>query len=146
MSTLGVGVLVNTTHYIVFDMCASDPSHFVWRDQRGVVDYYMFVGRDFKELFIIKLRPIQRSQKLKTISPRFLLTDHRECVILSMLMGGSSSVVERKLPKLDIAGSIPVSRSIAWPLELSSNHRQGVRAAIVCGNCLWFLFVQFKDP
>ena len=26
---------------------------------------------------------------------------------------GSSSVVERKLPKLDVAGSIPVSRSIA---------------------------------
>jgi hypothetical protein len=27
-------------------------------------------------------------------------------------MGGSSSAVERQLPKLDVAGSIPVSRSI----------------------------------
>ena len=27
-------------------------------------------------------------------------------------MGGSSSVVERQLPKLNVAGSIPVSRSI----------------------------------
>lgn len=50
MSTLGVGVLVNTTHHIVFDMCKSDPSHFTWRDQRGVVDYYVFVGGDFKEI------------------------------------------------------------------------------------------------
>lgn len=50
MSTLGAGVLVNTTHHIVFDMCRSDPSHFTWRDRRGVVDYYVFVGGDFKEL------------------------------------------------------------------------------------------------
>jgi hypothetical protein len=27
-------------------------------------------------------------------------------------MSGSSSAVERQLPKLDVAGSIPVSRSI----------------------------------
>jgi hypothetical protein len=29
------------------------------------------------------------------------------------LSGGSSSVAERQLPKLNVAGSIPVSRSIA---------------------------------
>ena len=29
-----------------------------------------------------------------------------------MLKGGSSSAVERQLPKLDVTGSIPVSRSI----------------------------------
>ncbi len=29
-----------------------------------------------------------------------------------ILKGGSSSVVERQLPKLDVTGSIPVSRSI----------------------------------
>ena len=29
------------------------------------------------------------------------------------LFGGSSSAVERQLPKLDVAGSIPVSRSIS---------------------------------
>ena len=50
MSTLGTGVLVNTTHHIVFDMCQSDPSHFTWRDQRAVVDYYVFVGGDFKQI------------------------------------------------------------------------------------------------
>src|SRR5579884_2192182 len=34
-------------------------------------------------------------------------------VIMSLLadLGGSSSAVERQLPKLDVAGSIPVSRS-----------------------------------
>ena len=30
----------------------------------------------------------------------------------SVVLGGSSSAVERQLPKLDVAGSIPVSRSI----------------------------------
>ena len=30
---------------------------------------------------------------------------------LLILQGGSSSVVERQLPKLNVAGSIPVSRS-----------------------------------
>ena len=48
---------------------------------------------------------------------------------------GSSSGVERKLPKLDVAGSIPVSRSISFPvapfiranvpLETSLMHRLG---------------------
>jgi hypothetical protein len=28
-----------------------------------------------------------------------------------LALGGSSSAVERQLPKLDVAGSIPVSRS-----------------------------------
>jgi hypothetical protein len=30
---------------------------------------------------------------------------------LLLSLGGSSSVVERQLPKLNVAGSIPVSRS-----------------------------------
>ena len=30
------------------------------------------------------------------------------------VVGGSSSAVERQLPKLDVAGSIPVSRSILF--------------------------------
>lgn len=50
MSTRGVGVLVNTTHRIVFDMCAEDPNHFEWRDGRGTVDYYVFVAPTFPEL------------------------------------------------------------------------------------------------
>jgi alpha-glucosidase (family GH31 glycosyl hydrolase) len=50
MSTRGVGVLVNTTHRIVFDMCAEDPDHFEWRDGRGTVDYYVFVAPTFGEI------------------------------------------------------------------------------------------------
>ena len=50
MSTLGVGLLVNTTHHIVLDMCKTDPDHFAWLDRRGVVDYYVFAGGTFKEL------------------------------------------------------------------------------------------------
>ncbi len=50
MSTGGVGVLVNTTHRVFFDMCKSDKTHFSWRDYRGDVDYYVFLGADFKEI------------------------------------------------------------------------------------------------
>jgi alpha-glucosidase (family GH31 glycosyl hydrolase) len=50
MSNRGVGVLVNTTHRVSFDMCKSDPDFYEWRDKRGVVDYYVFVGGDFREL------------------------------------------------------------------------------------------------
>jgi hypothetical protein len=34
-------------------------------------------------------------------------------------LSGSSSAVERQLPKLDVAGSIPVSRSINSPVTIS---------------------------
>ena len=34
-------------------------------------------------------------------------------------LGGSSSAVERQLPKLDVTGSIPVSRSIFFSLQRS---------------------------
>ncbi|MBN1348361.1 DUF5110 domain-containing protein [candidate division KSB1 bacterium] len=50
MSTLGVGILVNTTHHVAFDMCRSDESKYSWRDKRGAIDFYAFVGNDFKEL------------------------------------------------------------------------------------------------
>ncbi len=50
MSTRGVGILVNTTHHVVFDMAASEPDYFSWQDQRGVVDYYVMVGEDFRAL------------------------------------------------------------------------------------------------
>ncbi len=50
MSTRGVGVLVNTTHRVLFDMCKSDPEHFEWRDGRGVIDYYVMIGDSFREL------------------------------------------------------------------------------------------------
>jgi hypothetical protein len=37
--------------------------------------------------------------------------------VLPFRVGGSSSAVERQLPKLDVAGSIPVSRSIFQELS-----------------------------
>ena len=37
--------------------------------------------------------------------------------------GGSSSVVERQLPKLNVAGSIPVSRSIAFLFQVRSKQQ-----------------------
>jgi hypothetical protein len=37
-----------------------------------------------------------------------------------ILKGGSSSVVERQLPKLNVAGSIPVSRSNFLDLAFAS--------------------------
>src|SRR5688572_1272011 len=39
-------------------------------------------------------------------------------------LSGSSSAVERELPKLDVAGSIPVSRSIRLSLRLPSAKRK----------------------
>jgi hypothetical protein len=33
-------------------------------------------------------------------------------------VSGSSSAVERQLPKLDVAGSIPVSRSIHYTIDI----------------------------
>lgn len=50
MSTRGVGILVNTTHHIVFDMCASEPNRFSWSDKRGIVDYYVFAANNFKQI------------------------------------------------------------------------------------------------
>jgi alpha-glucosidase len=50
MSTAGYGVLVNTTHRVAFDMCASDPNRFEWRDGSGRVDYYLVAGASFREI------------------------------------------------------------------------------------------------
>ena len=50
MSTRHVGILVNTTHRVVFDMCKSDPEHFEWRDGSGAIDYYVMAGNSFKDL------------------------------------------------------------------------------------------------
>lgn len=50
MSTAGYGVLVNTTHRVLFDMCASDPGRFEWRDGSGRLDYYLFAGSSFREI------------------------------------------------------------------------------------------------
>jgi len=50
MSTLGVGVLVNTTNRVVFDMCKSIPDNYSWVDYSGNVDYYIMVGEGYNEL------------------------------------------------------------------------------------------------
>lgn len=50
MSTRGVGILVNSTHRVRFDMAASQHNVYSWEDPRGVVDYYVFVGTSFKDL------------------------------------------------------------------------------------------------
>ena len=53
---------------------------------------------------------------------KFLLTSRLMFIILAVVRkSGSSSVVERELPKLDVAGSSPVSRSIISVMRL--NHR-----------------------
>lgn len=50
MSTEGVGVLVNTTYHIVFDMAKTNPDQFFWQDKSGNIDYYVITGNNFHEL------------------------------------------------------------------------------------------------
>src|SRR6185503_11881474 len=45
-------------------------------------------------------------------APRRGVGDYPRLTLQSRTLSGSSSAVERELPKLDVAGSIPVSRSI----------------------------------
>lgn len=49
MSTEGFGIFVNTTHRIIFDMCQTDKDKFSWTDYRGESDYFILLGKDFKE-------------------------------------------------------------------------------------------------
>ena len=50
MSTLGIGVLVNTTNRVVFDMCKSNPDNYSWDDKSGNIDYYVMIGKGYDEL------------------------------------------------------------------------------------------------
>ena len=50
MSTKGYGVVVNSTHCVVFDMCKTHPDTFLWKDERAVVDFYLLAAPTFKEL------------------------------------------------------------------------------------------------
>lgn len=50
MSTEGYGIVVNTTHYIHFDMAKTLPDAFFWQDERRVVDFYVFAAPTFKGL------------------------------------------------------------------------------------------------
>ncbi len=51
-------------------------------------------------------------------------------------LSGSSSAVERQLPKLDVAGSIPVSRSIAFVVFI--NDKRLLRRAKSLFTTLYF--------
>ncbi|HBL75788.1 MAG: hypothetical protein A2W90_04615 [Bacteroidetes bacterium GWF2_42_66] len=50
MSTLGTGILVNTTYRVVFDMCKTNPDNYSWVDESGNIDYYVMVGEGYPEL------------------------------------------------------------------------------------------------
>jgi len=50
LGTNGYGILVNTTHRVLFDMAKSDKDSFFWRDRRETIDYYLLAGTDFKAL------------------------------------------------------------------------------------------------
>jgi len=49
MSARGGGILVNTTHRIVFDMGKSKADEYSWKDERGLIDYYVIAGENFRE-------------------------------------------------------------------------------------------------
>ena len=51
---------------------------------------------------------------------------------LAALTSGSSSAVERQLPKLDVAGSIPVSRSNFNQRKLDANRPESLAYATPC--------------
>lgn len=50
MSTLGTGILVNTTSRVVFDMCKSSTENYSCVNNNGTVDYYLMVGKGFSDL------------------------------------------------------------------------------------------------
>lgn len=50
MSTRGYAVLLNTTHRVDFDMCATVPDRFSFTDRSSVIDLYLFIAPDFKGL------------------------------------------------------------------------------------------------
>jgi alpha-glucosidase (family GH31 glycosyl hydrolase) len=49
ISTKGYAILVNSTHKVEFDVCASTKNRFSWLDNSGKIDFYFFNGGSFKE-------------------------------------------------------------------------------------------------
>ena len=49
MSTRGYSVLVNTTHCVIFDLCKTEKDVLSWKDERAVLDFYLFRSKTFKE-------------------------------------------------------------------------------------------------
>ncbi len=50
MSTLGYGILDNTTYRTVFDMCKTNKDKYRWRNFGGTIDFYVFIGKTFREI------------------------------------------------------------------------------------------------
>ena len=50
MSTAGYGLLLNSTHKSVFDMDQGNNNSISISDGSGIIDLYLFLGKDFKEL------------------------------------------------------------------------------------------------
>ena len=50
MSTRGYAIMVNSTHQVIFDMGCTDKKKLCWFDKSGAIDFYVWCGRDFKEL------------------------------------------------------------------------------------------------
>ena len=53
MSTRGYGILVNSTHQVIFDMGSTDKKRFCWFDKSGNLDFYVWKGKDFKSLIAL---------------------------------------------------------------------------------------------
>ncbi len=50
MSTAGYGLLLNSTYKSIFDMDSAQNNTVSFSDGSGVIDLYLFLGKDFKEL------------------------------------------------------------------------------------------------
>jgi hypothetical protein len=59
-------------------------------------------------------------------------------------LSGSSSAVERQLPKLDVAGSIPVSRSISRP-RCTACQRPGSKAKYRIADSHFGIFISMRS-
>lgn len=49
ISTKGYAILVNSTHRVEFDVCATKKNKLSWQDHSGKIDFYLFKGGSFKE-------------------------------------------------------------------------------------------------
>lgn len=64
MSNRGYGILLNTTFPCHFDMAESDAEEFSFKDYSGVLDLFIFVGDNFKDLLIQYTRLTGRVQMI----------------------------------------------------------------------------------
>ena len=50
MSTRGYAIMVNSTYQVIFDMGCTNKNKLCWFDKSGAIDFYVWRGKDFKEL------------------------------------------------------------------------------------------------